>query len=212
MLRRHRIAIAIVALAAGMLGYHLVRGNPGYIDSGSVHFIAPKNSVSMFQNTRSLLVVEEAAAWYMMGSQGEQQVRAAGGTATYNVAMLNLYNEEFPNYGQPYVTIAVMSHYPEVARQTFRAVLGVLLKATVMLQEQVGATPKNEVRATLVAEPTGPIAQGGSHKRSYAALAVLTIIAIYTIARVLDRRRHRRHRRRRPAAARSGLATSSIGK
>jgi hypothetical protein len=202
MLRRHRIAIVIVALAAGVLSYHLVRGNPGYIDSGSVAFTAPKNSVSMFQNRRSLLVVEEAAASYMMGSQGEQKVRTAGGTAPYSVAMLNLYNEEFPNYSQPYVTIAVMSHYPEVAKQTFRAVLGVLRKATAMLQEQVGATQKNEVTATLVAEPTGPIAQGGSHKRSYAALAVLAIIAIVAIARALDRRRPRRHRRprrRRPA-------------
>ena len=46
-----------------------------------------------------------------------------------------------------------------------------------MLQAQVGASPKNEVEATLVAVPTGPIAQGGSRKRSYAAFAVLTIIA-----------------------------------
>lgn len=207
MLRRHRIAIAIVALAAGMLSYHLVRGNPGYIDSGSAGFAAPKNSVSMFENTRSLRVVEEAAAWYMMGSQGEQQVRTAGGAAPYDVAMLNTYNEEYPNYSQPYVTIAVMSHYPEVARRTFSAVLGVLRKATAMLQEQVGATPKNEVTVMVVGEPTGPIAQGGSHKRSYAALAVLAIIAIIAIARVLDRRQHRKHRRRRPVTARSALAS-----
>jgi len=203
MLRRHRIAIAIVALAAGMLSYHLVRGNPGYIDSGSVAFAAPKNPVSMFQNTRSLRVVEEAATWYMMGSQGKRQVRAAGGAAPYNVAMFNLYNEEYPNYSQPYVSIDVMSHYPEAAQQTFSAVLGVLRKATAMLQEQVGATLENEVTVMVVAEPTGPIAQGGSHKRSYAALAVLASLALYTIARVLDRRsprKHRKHRKRRPVA------------
>lgn len=196
MLLRHCIATTIVALAAGMLSYHLIRGNPGYIDSGGVAFTAPKSSVTMFQNMRSLLAVEDAVAAYMMGSQAEQQVRAAGGTAPYNVAMLNLYNEQYPDYSQPYVTIAVMSHYPEATRKTFGAVLGVLRKATAMLQEQVGATSKNEVRATLAAEPTGPIAQGGSHRRSYAALAVLTIIAIYMTARVLDRRRPRRCRGR----------------
>ena len=201
MLLRHRVAIAIVTLVAGMLSYQLIRENPGYIDSGSVTFTAPKGSVSMFQNTRSLQVVEEVTAWYMMGSQGEHQVRAAGGTAPYNVAMLNLYNEEFPDYSQPYVTITVMSHYPEAAQQTFRAVLSVLRTATAMIQEQVGATPKNEVKATVAAEPSGPIAQGGSHKRSYAALAVLAIIAMHMVARVLDRRR------RRPATGRSALAT-----
>jgi hypothetical protein len=187
-----------------MLSYHLVRDNPGYIDSGGVGFIAPKNPVSTFQNARSLRIVEEAVALYMTGPQGEREVRAAGGTASYRVAMLNLYNEEYPNYSQPYITIAVMSDHPEEAEQTFRVVLGAVRKATAMLQGRVGGTQKNEVTATLVAVPTGPIAQGGSQKRSYAALAVLAIIAIYLIARVLDRRRSRRrprHRRHRPMAA-----------
>jgi hypothetical protein len=187
-----------------MLSYHLVRGNPGYIDSGGVGFTAPKNPISTFQNMQSLRIVEETVSSYMMGSQGEREVRAAGGTAPYSVTMLNLYNEEYPNYSQPYVTIAVMSNYPEEAQQTFRVVLGALRKATAMLQGRVGATPKNEVTAMLVAVPTGPIAQGGSHKRSYAALAALAIIAIFLIARALDRRRSRRpprHRRRRPMAA-----------
>jgi hypothetical protein len=196
-LRRHLIAIAIVALAACMLSYHLIYANPGYIDSGNVGFIAPKNPISMFVDTRSLQVTEEAAAWFIMGPQGQRQVRAAGGTVPYDVAMLNSYNEEYPNYNQPYVTIAVMSHYPEEAEQTFRAVLGVLSKATLMLQERAGANPKNEVRAKLVAQPTGPVAQSGSHKRSYAALAVLAMIAIYMIARALDRRRPRRQPRHR---------------
>jgi hypothetical protein len=191
LLLRHRIAVAFVALVAGALSYHLIRANPEYMDSGGVAFTAPNNSVIMFQNTRSLQVVEEAVAWYMMGSQGEQQVRAAGGTAPYNVAMLNLYNEDFPDYSRPYVAITVMSNYPEAAQQTFRAALGVLRKATGVLQEQIGASPKNEVKATLISAPTGPIAQGGSHKRSYPALGVLTIIAVYLVARVLDRRRRR---------------------
>jgi hypothetical protein len=216
MLCRHRIAITIVALSACMLSYHLVRSNPGYIDSGGVGFTAPKNSVAMFQDIQSLQVVEQATTGYIMGSQGEREVRAAGGTALYNVAMLNLYNEQYPDYGQPYVEITVMSNDPEEAQQTFRAVLGVLRKATAMLQEQVGASPENEVRATLVAEPTGPITQSGSHKRSYAALGVLTTIAVYAAASALDRRRPRRRprhrwhhgrRSRRPMAARSGLAT-----
>ena len=209
MLRRHRIAIAIVAFAACMLSYHLIRGNPDYISSGGVDFTAPKSSVSMFQDTQGLRVVEEAAAWYMMSSQGEGKVHAAGGTAPYNVAMLNLYNEEYPNYSQPYVTITVMSSYPKEAQQTFRAVFGVLRKATAMLQERVGATRKNEVTATLVVEPAGPIAQGGSHKRSYAALAVLAIIAIYVVARALDRRRPRRQPRHR---CHRRVAASLIGR
>ena len=212
MLRRHRIAIAITVLAACMLGFHLVRGNPGYIDSGGVAFTAPRNPVSMFQNMRSLRVVEEVSTSFMMGSQGESEVRAAGGTAHYNVAMLNLYNEEYPNYSQPYVTITVMSDSPKEAQQTFGSVLGVLREATEILQKRVGANIKNEVTATLVSEPTGPIAQRGSYKRSYTALTVLGIIAIYVIGRALDRcapRRQPRHRARsrghHTVALRSGL-------
>jgi predicted O-methyltransferase YrrM len=188
---RHRIAVTFVALAAGALSYHLIHANPGYMDSGSVAFTAPRNSVTMFQDIRSLQVAGEVTAQYMMDRQGEQEVRAAGGTAPYNVAMLNIYNEEFPDYNQPYVTITVMSDYPQAAQQTFGAVLGVLRKATAMVQEQVGANPENEVKATLVAAPTGPVAQGGSHKRSYAACGVLTIIAMYLVAGILDRRRRR---------------------
>lgn len=211
MLFRNGFAIAIVTLAAGMLSYHLIRDNPGYIDSAGVAFTAPNNSVAMFQNMKGLLAVEDTVATYMVGPQAEQKIHAAGGTAPYDVALLNLYNEQYPNYSQPYVTITVMSHYPELARQTFDAVLGVLRQATAMLQEQVGATSKNEVKVTLVAEPTGPIAQGGSHRRSYAAMAVLTIIAIYNTAGILDRRRPRRprkHGRNSRVAARSGMATS----
>jgi hypothetical protein len=184
-------------LAACMWSYHLVHGDPGYIDSGGVSFTAPKNSISMYENIESLQVVEEAVAWFMMGSQGEQEVRAAGGTVPYNVAMLNLYNEQYPDYSQPYVTIAVMSNYPEEAQQTFRAVLSVLRGATARLQERVGASPKNEVRARLVARSAGPIAQDGSPKRSYAALAILAMMATYLIAKVLDRRRPRRQPRHR---------------
>jgi len=192
MLLRHRLVIAIIALAAGLLSYQLIRENPGYTDSASVTFIAPKGSASSFQNTRSRQIVEEVTAWYMMGPQGEQQVRAAGGTEPYNVAMLNLYNDEFPDYSKPYINITVMSRYPMAAQRTFRAVLGVLRTATATLQEQVGATPKDEVRAALAAGPSGPVPQGGSHKRSYAALAVLMAVAICIVAGALDRRRRRR--------------------
>jgi glycosyltransferase involved in cell wall biosynthesis len=214
LLLRHRIPVILTALVAGILSFQLIHANPGYTDSGGVMFTAPKSSGSLFDNMQSLQAAQEAVAGYMMDSQGEQRVRAAGGTASYNVAMLNSYNEDFPDYSQPYVTITVMSDQPAAAGKTFRTVLGVLREATAVLQAQVGASPKNEVQATLVAVPTGPIAQGGSRKRSYAAFAVLTIIATYLVARVLDRRRRRRRRRwpdaahrRRPGSGRHAATT-----
>jgi hypothetical protein len=96
---RHRIAVIFTALVAGVLSFQLIHANPGYMDSGGVMFTAPKSSGNLFQNMQSLRVAEETVAAYMMGPQGEQQVRAAGGTASYNVAMLNTYNEDFP--GRP---------------------------------------------------------------------------------------------------------------
>lgn len=188
---RHRVALAIAALMASTLIYQVIRENPGYIDSGGVTFAAPNGSRSMFQNMRSLQAVEEVTAWYMMGSQGERQVRAAGGTAPYTVAMLNKYNEEFPDYSRPYITITVISHFPQAAQQTFRAALSVLRTATATLQEQAGATPRSEVKAILAVEPPGPVAQGGSHRRSYASSAILTIIGTCVIVRAIDGRRRR---------------------
>lgn len=197
LLLRHRIAVTFAVLVAGVLSFRIIHANPGYMESGGVVFTAPKSASNIFQSLPSLQVTEETVAGYMMGSQGGQQVRAAGGTAPYTVAMLNTYNEDFPDYSQPYVTITAMSNNPETARQTFGAVLGVLGKATRALQVKVGATPDNAVRATLIAAPTGPIEQGGSRKRSAAGLGVLAIIAVYLVARVLDRRR----RHTRPVAA-----------
>jgi hypothetical protein len=204
MLLRHRIAITLVALTACLISYHLIHANPGYMDSASVAFTAPKGSVSIFQDIRSLQAVEEVTVSYMMGSKGEQQVRAAGGSARYDVTMLNIYNEEFPNYSQPYATITVTSGHPEAARQTFGAVLGVLRTATATLQEQAGAIPKNEVKVILVAAPSGPIAQSGSQKRSYAASALLAMIAMYLVAGVLDRRGRRPRRKPRRRAITPG--------
>ena len=95
LLLRHRIPAILTALVAGILSFQLIHANPGYMDSGGVMFTAPKSSGSLFDNMQSLQAAQEAVAGYMMDSQGEQRVRAAGGTASYNVAMLNSYNEAF---------------------------------------------------------------------------------------------------------------------
>lgn len=188
LLRHHRAAIVIAALIAGMLSYWLIRENPGYVDSGGVTFITPQGGpIAMFHDKKALLAVEDVAAGYMLGPQGEQRVRAAGGTAPYKVTMLNLYNEEYPDYGEPYITITAMSPYPEAARRTFRAAYRVLRTATTMLQERAGATQESAVQAALAAAPTGPVAQDGSYGRSCAALALLTIIATYMTTGVLKR-------------------------
>jgi hypothetical protein len=183
------MAVVLAALIMVTLSYQLVHEDPGYAESGTVAFTAPKSSVAMFQNTAGLMAVEEAAAGYMAGPQAEQQVRAAGGTVPYNVSMLNSYNEEYPNYSLPYATILVTSPHPAAVEQTYDAVLNVFVGATEKVQQQAGASPSNEVKLTVITEPSGAIAEGGSNKRAYAGLGILSLIAIFLTAKLLDRRR-----------------------
>jgi hypothetical protein len=191
LLRRHFIAVLVVCVVIGGYGYHVIHKNPGYVDAATVGFVGPRAGGSVFSNYRGLLATEEATAWFMMGPQGEQEVRAAGGTADYNVALSNSFNEEFPDYSTPYVNITTSSLNPTAAASTFSVVMKVLTDRLAAEQRNEGARPQSEVTAVMAAAPTGPRSQGGSHKRSLVALAVLTFIAACLAASLLDRRRAR---------------------
>jgi hypothetical protein len=191
LLRRHLIAVLVVCAVVGGYGYHVIHKNPGYVDAATVGFVGPRAGGSVFSNYRGLLSTEEATAWFMMGPQGEQEVRAAGGTTDYNVALSNSFNEEYPDYSTPYVDVTTTSLDPTAAANTFTAVMKVLTTSLAAQQRREGARSQSEITTVMAAAPTGPRSQGGSHKRSLAALAVLMIIAVFLTASLLDRRRPR---------------------
>jgi hypothetical protein len=190
MLRRHLIAVAVVCLAAGGIGYHLLHEDPGYSDSGTIAITAPTawGAGNAFTDLSSLLTTEEVEGWYMMSPQGHQAVRATGGTSSYDVAFYNAYTQQYPDYNSPYLIVTANSQDPVEVQTTFNAIIKVLVGDTATRQVRSGANPKEMINATLT-NSSGPLANKGSHKRTIIGFLILTIIAVFMVAGTLDRRR-----------------------
>ncbi len=184
--RRHLAALGCVLVLAAGLGYHFEHAKPVYADTGTVTFTAPARSADLFAFGQSLLVIDEVMAKYMMSLDAQRQVRAAGGVEAYDVELVNLNNEEYPNYSDPYATLATTSPDPVAAQSTFAAVTQVLVNDLAARQAAEGVRPSYRIQALTIAA-AGPIAQTGSRKRSLAGLALLTVIAAYLVSAILDR-------------------------
>jgi hypothetical protein len=129
-----------------------------------------------------------------MSAAGQRQVSAAGGKASYNIAFYNSNNEEFPDYSEPYDMVTTESSSPAETLSTFDAVMSVMRTQMRDQQEEAGASSGLISQIQLISSPTGPIKQGGSHKRTILGYALLTITVLITIIGFLDRRRFRGHR------------------
>jgi hypothetical protein len=185
LLRRHIVAVAAVfALAAGL--YHYIEGaDPGYTDSATIAFTGPGDNLG--NDGQDLLVIDALVTNMVMSSEGHEKVRSVGGTTYYDVALVNLNDEDFPNYSVPYVTVVTASADPSAAQNTFSAVMSVMQADLTSLQAEQRAKPKSWMGMRAIATPSGPVAQTGSPKRTLVALAALAIIAAFMIAAFLDR-------------------------
>jgi hypothetical protein len=175
----------VLVLAAG-LGYGLHHRNPGYADTATVAFTAPQ-SFGPFAGSQALLVIDELTANRIMSTKGQQEDRDAGGTADYDAALVNLHNQDYPDYSVPYVNVTTTSPSPVAAQDTLSAVLRVLADDLSALQAGQGVKPGNRIGLRVIAAPTGPLVQGGSPKRTLAGLGALTIIIVFSVAGFLDR-------------------------
>ena len=186
LLRRHVAAVAVVLVLAAGVGYGLHHRNPGYADTATVDFTGPKN-FGPFTVSQALLVIDELTANTVMSAKGQQQVRDAGGTASFDAALVNLHNEDYPDYSVPYVNLTTTSPSPVAAQDTLSVVLRVLAEDLSALQAQQGVKPDNKIGLRVIAAPTGPLVQSGSSKRTLAGLGALTIIVVFMVAGFLDR-------------------------
>jgi hypothetical protein len=186
LLWRHVVAVAVIVVLTMGVAYHLERADPGYADTATIAF-TPPDAQGLFTHVGSLLVIDALTANTVMSTQGQQQVRDAGGTADYNVALVNLNDEDYPDYGEPYVTVTTTSANPGATSSTMSAVVTVLARDLQDLQARQGAQPGAWIGLRSIATASGPVAQAGSRKRVLAGLAVLALIAAYMVARFLDR-------------------------
>jgi hypothetical protein len=184
LVRRHAVAVGIVLLLAAGFGYRIKHEDPGYAANATVAFVGPNNGVVYGS---SLLVIDAVVTDMVMGPRGQQQVRLAGGTAPFDVALVNLNNEEFPYYAVPYVNVTAASSSAAAAGQTFSAVMKVLQEDLATLQIQQGVKPRSLIRLRAIAPSAGPVSLKGSRIRTFGGVALLAIIASLIIAKFLDR-------------------------
>lgn len=188
LLRRRWGVITVVCLCAIGLAYGLEKSDPGYRETGTVAIAAPVYANNMFAYATSLRTAEDLLNHYVASPAGEQQIRAAGGTANYDITMANAYNMEYPTYKNPYLDISVTSPAPAETADTFAAVIAVLKKKLATLQSSQGVPPDLQVRATLAYNSGKPAYQRGSRVRSLSALAIITMIIALLSAYAFDRR------------------------
>jgi hypothetical protein len=125
----------------------------------------------------SLIASGEVMVQILMSPSAQSQIGAAGRGVRVSLALVNLYNEEYPNYGVPLATLTAASPVAADAHRAFAVaerVLGVVLAAR---QEQAGVPPRDRISAQILGD-SGPIIQTGSRARVFGGLAVLTAIAV----------------------------------
>jgi len=188
LVRRHWVAAAVVLVLAGAALHSIKSSPPGYQESSTIIFIAPRSN--NFPNPydsdidASLITTAEVVVRDMMSPQSQSLIQAAGGSADYSVELVNLYNQEYPDYGVPDATITTTATSWEAAHSTYVIVARQLTNRLAGVQAKV--KQRNRITAVIVGD-SGPIIQTGSPKRVYAGLVLLTVVAFFMLAIFLDR-------------------------
>jgi hypothetical protein len=194
--RRHKLAVALVLVLAVALLINIKKTPPTYQESATVIFTAPVSVAN--PNPYNSFNGDLTATGYVLMLQlkspaSRQEILNAGGSAPFDAGMVNLYNLEYPDYGDPYGIVTATSQDPVAAHRTFVAVTSELENLLAAHQTQAGVERRSWIGASLVGD-SGPIVVPGSSKRVYAGVLVLTIVSTFAAATGLDRRRRRRRR------------------
>jgi hypothetical protein len=185
MMRRHAIAMLALLVVIAASGFALVRAAPLYNDTTTVDL---KTTANPFVEADSLLVTSDLMARSMMSPQSQQLVSEAGGTVGYQVSLVNLYNIEYPNYSDPYVTVSVTAANPVQVKNTYNAVMLVLARELGSWQSGNGIPSIDQIGLYVLSGTPGVVPLSGSALRTLAGLLVLTVIGLYVLAAFLDRR------------------------
>jgi hypothetical protein len=185
------VAVAVILLVATGVAYKIHKAPVPFQEGSTAVFEIPSstanpNPYSVF--TTDLLNTSELTAQLMMSPQSQARVQQAGGSASYYLAMYNLYNEEYPNYSDPFVIVTVTGATAQQVQKTYAVVTTQLRQALASEQAVYGALPRNQITEHIVGD-SGVVALTGSKKRVYAGLAALVLITIFGVLRFLDRRR-----------------------
>jgi hypothetical protein len=181
--RRHVVAVTMVILLATGVAYSFKHVPPTYQESATLVLTAQGGS-NRYDD--SLITTAQVMIRWTTGAQGQQKLRQAGAASGFNVALVNLYDQEYPNYPYPFVTVSASAQDPAVAHRTF--VIGTQVFLSELLAQQVkqGVLPRNRITAYSVGD-NGPVILPGSRVRTFAGLLLLTLVAAFLVSTFLDR-------------------------
>jgi hypothetical protein len=197
LVRRRWAAVAVVLVLAAGASYMIKKTPATYEEQGAVVFgtaTSPANpneydGYNVF--TTPLITVAEVVVRAMMGeqamsTQAQRPVLTPQGAAGFNLALVNLYNEEYPDYGEPEATLTTQSSSPAAVHTAFVQVSREVASRLNALQVEAGVQPQDRISEHVVGD-TGPLLEAGSPKRVYIGLILLTLIAVFTVASFVDR-------------------------
>jgi hypothetical protein len=192
--KRLRIAAAMaVLLGATGAGYGIESTPTSYLESANVLFSLPRAQTSpnaYYLFAPSLIMSGEGISQLLMNPQAQHQIHQEGGTADINLALVNLYSEEYPEYGEPLATLTAVSQSAASTRSTFMIATRLLGQILETIQKNAHVVPRNRISARIIAD-TGPIIQTGSIVRTFAGIAVLAIMAVAMAWALIDRYAYR---------------------
>jgi hypothetical protein len=193
-------AVAGVLILGAVTAVAVEHGPPTYLESALVILVArdtpgldsPGSTVGGSLITTSATMVQS-----LTSSRSVSQIREAGGTSNYSLALVNFYNLDYPEYSYPFATLTATAGTIAAARLTFSAVLRTFRRQ--LADRQAGVPSSGQISVRVVGD-TGPVLQPGSAKRSLAGLALLAVIAAVMVSRLA--RRHAARLARWPGLAR----------
>jgi hypothetical protein len=176
---RLTLVAATLLLAAGA-GYDMEISPAMYLESATVEISLPDarnapNDYYMF--APSLITSAEAMVQILNSPSAQRQIGAAGRGASVSLALVNLYNEEYPYYGVPLATLTADSPVAADAHRTFMVAVRVLSLLLAERQKQAGVPAGERISAHVLGD-SGPIIQTGSRARVFGGLALLAAIAV----------------------------------
>ena len=175
---RLTLVVATLLLAAGA-GYGIEISPPIYIESATVELSLPKaqnapNAYYMF--APSLIASGEATVQILMSPSAQRQIGATDRGATVSLALVNLYNEEYPYFGVPLATLTTASPVAADAHRTFVVAARVLRLLLAARQKQARVPRRERISARILGD-SGPVIQTGSRARVFGGLAILAAMA-----------------------------------
>jgi hypothetical protein len=192
--RRLRLAaLGSVVFLTVWVGYDIAGTPPTYAESATVILSLPdpQNAEQVYTRFAPPLIMStEAMAQSLMSPQDQRQIAESGGTASVDLQLVNLYDSEYPDYGEPMATLTATSPSAENAQEnvrwTFRVAVRRLRRLLATLQAKAGVPPGYRIKAQIIAD-SGPVVQPASLKRALAGLLLLTLAAVGGLWKLIDK-------------------------